>query len=75
VSAITAEGRLICARHGKDLDFSGAQVSSRAGLVPGKTSNESGFRVRGTCKAGCGQLGLGMKARVRLGPRGSDPGD
>jgi hypothetical protein len=66
VSAITAEGRLICSRHGRELDFSGAQVSGRNGLVPGKTSNESGFRVRGTCKAGCGQLGLGMKADWNL---------
>jgi hypothetical protein len=66
VSAITAEGQLICARHGMDLDFSGAQVASRKGLVPGKTSSESGFRVRGTCKAGCGQLGLGMKADWNL---------
>lgn len=62
VSAITSKGRLICARHGKDLDFAGAQVSGRTGLYPGQTSNESGFRVRGTCKHGCGQLGLGMKA-------------
>ena len=37
VSAITAEGRLICSRHGKDLNFTGAQVASRTGLYAGKT--------------------------------------
>lgn len=66
VSAITAEGRLICSRHGKELAFAGAQVSSRRDLSPGKTANESGFRVRGTCEHGCGQLGLVMKADWNL---------
>jgi hypothetical protein len=61
VSAITAEGRLICSRHGNELAFSGAQLGSRNGLYPGKTSREGDFRVRRTRKDGCGQLGLVMK--------------
>jgi hypothetical protein len=66
VAAITGEGQLICSRDGKELAFAGAQVASRQGLVPGKTSNESGFRVRGTCKDGWGSSGLGMKADWNL---------
>jgi hypothetical protein len=67
VAAITPSGRLVCAAHRQALPMVGAETARRvdgAGdrLRPGKTSDESAFRIRAECSKGCGRLGLKMQA-------------
>jgi hypothetical protein len=67
VMAITREGQLVCAAHKKPLDYDSFDAPSRGSLYPGKTNEESLFRLRGKCthsKPGappCGRIGLRAK--------------
>lgn len=66
VVARTNKGELICAEHRNVLDFKGAEAPARDDLRPGKAHPKRGeFRVRGTCKDGCGNLSMRMQADWR----------
>jgi hypothetical protein len=58
VSAITAEGELVCARHDRALSHVGLDRPKRDGLHPGQSSDERQFRLRAQCDAGCGRVGV-----------------
>jgi hypothetical protein len=65
VVAITRTGQLICAEHKKPLPYYTFDRPSRAGLLPGQSSDERRFRLRAECKHTtkehphpCGKIGL-----------------
>jgi len=61
VAGWTHRGRLVCARHGAELDYDSFEVPSRDGLKPGQSADESAFRLRAKCTHTpnpCGRLGL-----------------
>lgn len=67
VIAITREGQLVCAAHKKPLDYDSFDAPGRGSLYPGKTNEESLFRLRGKCTHSapgappCGRIGLRAK--------------
>ena len=67
VLAITREGQLVCAAHKKPLPYDSFDAPGRGGLYPGKTNDESRFRLRAECKHNtpgappCGRIGLRAK--------------
>lgn len=62
VSAITADGQLVCARHGLALEHVSLDRPSREGLLPGQSTDERKFRLRANCPAGCGRVGVKASA-------------
>lgn len=64
IASITADGRLVCSRHQKPLDYETVDAPSRTGVRPGQSTDERRFRLRGKCLHGpnpCGRLGLQMQ--------------
>lgn len=68
IKEITTHGQLVCSQHATSLPMKSAEAPRRADpqtgepFVAGRSTDERRFRVRGSCRKGCGDVGLRMQA-------------